>query len=168
MHFWRRDQNTPQTNDTKNLTSSKGKQVWAIPAHVSPYRSEVNEKSLIAMKNFKINLIVIESVLESNCKRFRKTAKRENFNQKPGAHKEKTHSNNWGDYTHQHNERKEKLKPFSFIYVWTIFEHQVKEMYASQRVPVFSSLRRPKSLFRHFQGHQRAGMLTVWNNIFQN
>ena len=41
-------------------------------------------------------------------------------------------------------------------------------MYASQKVPVFSSLRRPESLFRHIQGHQRAGTLTVWINIIQN
>ena len=99
------------------MTSSKGKQVWAIFADFSQYRSEFNEKSHIATKNFKINLFIIKSVLESNCKRFRKRAKRENFNQKPEAQQKKTPFNNWANYTHQHNEMKEKLKPFSFIYV---------------------------------------------------
>ena len=110
---------------------------------------------------------MIKSVLESNCKRFRKSAKRENFNQKPEAQKKETHSNNRANYTHQYNEVKEKLKPVSFIYVWTIFEHQVKDRYASQKVPVFSSLRRPESVFRHIQGHQRASTSTVRINIFK-
>ena len=69
--------------------SSKGKQVWAILADISPYRWEVNENSHIAMKNFKINPFVIKSVLEPNCKRFRKSANREKFNQKPQARKKK-------------------------------------------------------------------------------
>ena len=76
---------------------------------------------------------MIKSVLESNCKRFRKSAKRENFNQKPEAQKKETHSNKWANYTQQHNETKEKLKPFSFVYVGTIFEHQVEDVNASQK-----------------------------------
>ena len=86
---------------------------------------------------------MIKSVLESNCKRFRKSAKRENFNQKPEAQKKETHSNNRANYTHQYNEVNEKLKPVSFIYVWTIFEHQVKDLYASQKLQVLSNLRSP-------------------------
>ena len=39
------------------------------------------------MKNFEIILLVIKSALESNWKRFRKSAKRENFNQKAEAQK---------------------------------------------------------------------------------
>ena len=86
---------------------------------------------------------MIKSVLEYNCKRFRKSAKRENFNQKPEAQKKKTHSNNWANYTHQKNQVKEKLKPVSFIYVWTIFEHQVKDIYAFQKLQVLSNIRSP-------------------------
>ena len=81
------------------------------------------------MKNFKINLFVIKSVLESICKRFRKSEKRENFNQKPEAQQKKTHSIISANYTHQYKETKEKLKPVSFIYVGTNFEHQVKDIY---------------------------------------
>ena len=39
-------------------------------------------------------------------------------------------------------------------------------MYASQKV--FSTLRRPETHFRHAQGHQRAGTLTGFINIFQS
>ena len=49
----------------------------------------------------------------------------------------------------------------------TIFEHQVNDIDASQKVQGFSSLRRPETHFRHAQAHQRAGALTGSNNIFQ-
>ena len=80
---------------------------------------------------------MIKSARESNCKRFRKNVKRENFNLKPETLMQKTHSHNGGNYTHQYIEIKEKLKPVFFIYAWTTFEHQVKDMYASQKVQVF-------------------------------
>ena len=69
--------------------------------------------------------------------------KRENFNQKPEGQKKKTHSIISANYTRQYNEMKEKLKPASFIYVGTIFEHQVKDIYASQKLQVLSNLRSP-------------------------
>ena len=120
------------------------------------------------MENFKINPFVIKSVLESYCKRFRKSAKRENFNQKSEAQKKKTHSSNWANYAHQYNEVKEKLKPVSFIYVWTIFEHQVKDIFAIQKPQVLSNLRSPLTNIRHDQGHQRPSASTGSMNINQN
>ena len=42
--------------------------------------------------------------------------------------RKKTQSNNAVNYTHLYNEVKEKLWPVPFIYVWTIFEHQVNDM----------------------------------------
>ena len=36
----------------------------------------------------------------------------------------------------------------------------VQDLYASQKIQVLSSLRRPVKLFRHRQGHERAGALT--------
>ena len=89
--------------------SSKKKQVSAIFADFTPSRFEVNEKSHIPRENLKINPDVIKSVLESNCKRFRKSAIGEHFNLKRETQMEKTHSNNRGNYTHQYNEVKEKL-----------------------------------------------------------
>ena len=41
-------------------------------------------------------------------------------------------------------------------------------MYASQKVQVLSSLRRPETRFKHAQGHQRAGALTSSINFIQN
>ena len=49
-----------------------------------------------------------------------------------------------------------------------MFEHQVNDMYASQKIQVFSSLRRPETSFRNAQGHQRAGALTGSINVIQN
>ena len=51
-------------------------------AKFSPYRYEVNEGSHFPKKNPTINPCVVKSLLESNCKRFRKSAI-ENFNLKP-------------------------------------------------------------------------------------
>ena len=88
-------------------------------------------------KKTRINPFVAKSLLESNCKRFRQSAIRENFNLKPETQLQRTHSNNGDNYTNQNNEVKEKLYPVSFIYVSTIFEHQVNDMYASQKVQGF-------------------------------
>ena len=41
-------------------------------------------------------------------------------------------------------------------------------MYASQKVQVSSSLRRPKTHSRHAQVYQRAGALSGFINIIQN
>ena len=41
-------------------------------------------------------------------------------------------------------------------------------MYASQKVQIFSSLRRPETHFRPAQGHQQAGALRGSINIIQN
>ena len=81
----------------------------AILADFSPYRYEVIERSHFPTKNPKINPFVVKSLLESNCKRFRQNAIRENFNLKPETQLKKTHSHNGGNYTHQYNEVKEKL-----------------------------------------------------------
>ena len=48
------------------------------------------------------------------------------------------------------------MYPISFIYVWTTFEHQVQNLYASQKGQILSSLYRWETRFRHQQGHQRA------------
>ena len=49
-----------------------------------------------------------------------------------------------------------------------MFEPQINDMYASQNVQGFSSLRRPETHFRHAQGHQRASVSTGSINIIQN
>ena len=112
--------------------------------------------------------VVIKSLLETNCKRFRQSAAWENLNLKPETQLERNDSNNGSNYTLPANEVKEKLQPVSCIYLWTIFDHQLNDMSASQKFKVFSSPRRPKTQFRHTQGHQSAYTLTGSINIFQS
>ena len=54
---------------------------WGFPADFSPHRYKVDKRSPFPTKNPKINQFVVKSLLESNCKRFRKSAIREKFNQ---------------------------------------------------------------------------------------
>ena len=89
--------------------SSKKNNNWAIHADFSLYRYEVNEGSHFLPKNPKINPFVVKSLLESNCKRFRQSAIRENFNLKPETQLQKTHSNNGDNYTNRYNQVKDKL-----------------------------------------------------------
>ena len=79
---------------------------------------------------------------------------------------EKTGFKKLRKYIHQNKEVKEKQYPLSFIYVKTTFEHQVQDMYASQKIQVYSSLRRLKTHFRHPQGHQRASAITDSNCMY--
>ena len=60
------------------------------------------------------------------------------------------------------------MYPIYFNYVWTTFEHQVQNLYASQKVQVFSSPLRPETHFRHEQDHQRAVALQGSINVIQN
>ena len=97
---------------------------------------------------------------ESNCKRFRNNAKRENVDLKTDPQIKRTRSSKRINKIHLHNEVKEKLYPNSFNFVSISFEHPVQDMYASQKVQSSSSLRRPEIHFRHAQGHQRTDALT--------
>ena len=68
-----------------------------------------SSKETIFQKEPQTNPCVVKSILESKCKRFRKSAIRENLNLKPETQLKKTHSNNGGNYIHQNNEKKQKL-----------------------------------------------------------
>ena len=107
--IWRTDQKTPQTSYRNDLMSLKEEQVWAILADFCPYGKEVNEKIHIPTKNPKTYPFVIKAVLRPNCKRFRKSAIRENFDLKPKTRMEKNHHDEGGKNIHQYNEVKEKL-----------------------------------------------------------
>ena len=63
--------------------SSQKKNSGAIFADFSQCRYEVDETKHIPTKKSKKNAVVVKSVLDSNCKRFRDTAMRENFNLNP-------------------------------------------------------------------------------------
>ena len=51
------------------------------------------KRSTFQQKNSQISLFVVKSLLEPNCKRFSKSALRENFNLKPDPQLEKTKAN---------------------------------------------------------------------------
>ena len=140
--------------------SSNKNNNWAILEDFNPYRYEIDEKSHFLTKNIKIKPFVFKSLLESNCKRFRKSAIRENFNLKPKTQLKKTLSTNGGNYTHHYIEAKEKLLPVSSIYVWTVFEHQVIDMYAFQNVPCFSQSSQAKTRFQARSGPPTSICLT--------
>ena len=89
--------------------SSKKKNNLAIHADFSPCRYEIDETRHMPTNNSKNNAVVVKSVLDSNSKRFRDTAMRENFNLKHETLMKKSHSNNRDNLTHQYNEVKEKL-----------------------------------------------------------
>ena len=58
-------------------------------------------KEAIFHKKPKINPFVVKPFLDSNCKRFRKSAIPENFNLKLETQPKKTHSNKGGNSTYQ-------------------------------------------------------------------
>ena len=89
--------------------SSKKNNKWTILENFSKYRYKVDERSHFPTKKPKINPSVVKSLLESNWKRFPKSALRENDDLKPETQGKKTLSINGVNYTHQYNEVKEKL-----------------------------------------------------------
>ena len=167
-HFWRTNQNKSQTKHRKKFMSSKKNNNWAIPADFSPLRYEVIETSHFPTKNPKINPFFVKSLLESNCKRFRQSAIRENFILKPETQlKKNSFQKPRQQYPPiQRSKRKSvtSLPPFmSEPYLST----RSKTSMHLKMFKVSSSLRRPETYFRHTQGHQRTSALTGSINIFQ-
>ena len=76
---------------------------------VSFHTKMKSSKEAIFQEEPQTNPFVVKSILESKCKRFRKSAIRENFNLEPGTQLKITHSYNESNYTHQNNEVKENL-----------------------------------------------------------
>ena len=89
--------------------SSKKNNNWAFLQILVHTDMKSTKEAISQQNNPTINPLVVKSLLESNCKRFRKSAKQENFNLKPETQLKKTQSNNGGNCTHQYNEVKEKL-----------------------------------------------------------
>ena len=73
------------------------------------------EIGLFQQKTSKINPFMVNSVLEHRCKRFTKSAKRENFNQKRDPHMKMTQSNKPCNHANTFtNKKKEKKKCIEF------------------------------------------------------
>ena len=149
--------------------SSKRKQFSELFASFSPFRYEVNEESHISGKKPKINPFLIKSFLESICKRFRKNAIRDYFNLKTETQMRKNSfqkpmqinpSKKW-------NKREAVASSLcsSLISIWGPGERHVG---ISKRSSFFSSFRRPETFFKHEQGYQPAGALTVCIDIIQD
>ena len=60
-------------------------------------------------------------------------------------------STNEGNYTRQYNEVKEELWPVSFIYVWSLIEHQVKDIYATKKIQGFFEPSQARNTFEYEQ-----------------
>ena len=89
--------------------SSKKNNNWAFLQILVHTDKKSTREAISQQKNPTINPLVVKSLLESNCKRFRKSAKREIFNLKPETQLKKTHSSNGSNCTQQNHQVKEKL-----------------------------------------------------------
>ena len=136
-YVWTMDQSNPQASYRKDLMSPNEKKILKILQHFYPCRYKVIKGSHMPSKLPKGDPFLIKSVLKSICKRFLKNEIREKFRKKPDIQLKETHSNNRGNYIYQYNEVNEKLQPVSLVYVWTTFEHQVKDKYAFQKIQFF-------------------------------
>ena len=77
---------------------------------ISFYTDMKSTKNAILQQNKpEINPFKVNSLLESNCKRYLQSSIRENVNPKPEPQLKKTHSEHGGNYTDHYNEVKEKL-----------------------------------------------------------
>ena len=167
--FQRTDQNTPQTKHRKNLMTSKKNNNRAILADFSPYRFEVSERSHFPTKNPKINTFVVKSLLESNSKRFRKSAKpKKNFNLKPETKRKKLIPITGATILLITMKYERNCNQFLSFKSEPYLSTRSKTSMHLKKCKVFSSFRRPKRHFGRMQGHQRAGALTRSITIFQS
>ena len=82
----------------KNLMSSKNKQNWRALTYSSPCTYEIDETGHFLAKKQKIELFVVTSPLENNCKRFGNTAIRKKVKLEPDRQMETTQSNERRSY----------------------------------------------------------------------
>ena len=114
-----------------------------------------------------------KSVLESNCKCFRKKVIWENSNLKPEIQIKKAPSKNRGNYPVNRIKNKREAVTVFFHFclnkIWAAGQtHVCKHMYATRKVHIFSSLPKPETHFRYLQRHHRASALTGSINVIQN
>ena len=82
---------------------------------------------------------------------------------------EETHSNDEGNYTHQCNEvKKEAVTSFLHSCLNHIWAPGRRHECNPKKLKTFSGRRRPETLFRHAQGHQRVCALTSTSKIFES
>ena len=153
-HFRRKFQIIARTNFRKDFKSSKEKQNSSFLAYFSPCINYIEETSHNLTKKPKLNPFEVKSVLETNCQRFCKCAITENFNIKRDPQIKNSFPIAMEIYSPTQWKEKE-LYLISFIFVWTCFEHHVRDMCSTQKLHFFGH-RWPKTHMRHQQGHQGA------------
>ena len=143
-----------RTTIEKTWCRQKKNNNWAIHTKFSPCRFQVDETRHIPTKNLRKKPSRDQISFGFQLQTFLWHGNTKKFQSKTWNPDLKNHFKNRGSYIRQHNEVKEKQWAVFFICVWTNFEHQVKDMYASEKVQAFSSLHKPETQFRHAQGHQ--------------
>ena len=106
--------------------------------------------------------------MESKCKRFRQKAIGESFNLKPETQLKKLIPITEATIPTNTRKQKRNCNQFPSFMSEAYLSTTSKTCMHLKKFKVFSSLRRPETRFRHAQGHQRAGALTVSINIFQS
>ena len=147
---------------------SSKKNNWATLANFSRYRYEVNERSHFLTKNREVNPFVVKSLLEANCRRFRQSAIRENFNLKPETQlKKNSFQQRRQLYPSIQWSKRESVTSFLHL-CQSYLSTRSRTCMHLKKSKIFSSLRRSKPQFRHAQGLQRACALTGSTNNFQS
>ena len=109
-----------------------------------------------------------KSLLESNCKRLRQSAIRENFNLKPETQPKKIIPLTEATIPINTMKQKRSCNEFPSFMSAPYFSTRSKTCMHLKKFKVFSSLRRPETRFRHVQGHQEASTSTGSTNIIPN
>ena len=109
-----------------------------------------------------------KSLLESNSKPFRQKAIGENFNLKPETQLKKLIPITEATIPINTKKQKRSCNQFPSFMSEQYLSTTSKTCMHLKKFEAFSSLHRPKTHFRHAQGHQRASALTVSINIFQS
>ena len=156
----RTDQNIPRDNSRKDLISSKDYQIWAIIADFSPCKYEVDGTRHILIKQLQNQSFRCQNTCEIFLQMFPQLWKTRKIQFKTWPTHEKKLFPTSDVSTFIEKKVKKNLYPIFFVYLWKTFEQQVKDIYASQKVQVFSRLRRTETHFRHQQSRQRADPLT--------
>ena len=157
-----------ELNIEKNLMSSKKNNNWAIPADFSPYRYEVDEGSHFPTKKTQNQSIRGQITFGIQLQTFRQSAIRENFNLKPETELNKLIPITEATIPNNTMKWKRSCIQIPSFMSKPYFSTRSKTCMHLEKFKVFSSLRRPKTHFRHPRGHQRAGALTGSINIFQS
>ena len=131
--------------------SSKEKQIWALQIIFLPCKNDGKQTRHILTKNSKVNPFVIKSVLESNCKRFRKRAIRKNFKPSHYPQTKKLIPTNEAAIFTDTRKQKTTLIPISSFIAEQFLSTSSKTRMRFRIFRSFSSFHQPEKQFRLLQ-----------------